>query len=132
MSNKGVSGIIATILLVMITIGLVGTAYVYFSGMVGGKTGKTISIETSCNGTAITLVVTNDGTVNVQDDDLSILVDNADRKSSFLEPGGDADYSINPHESIVLVDGTADRYSSGNSYTVLVTSVNSARQVVTC
>jgi len=41
---KGISGIIATILLVLIAISLVGVAYVFFSGMIEGRTGKTISL----------------------------------------------------------------------------------------
>ena len=49
MRNKAISGIIATILLVLIAIALVGVAYVFFSGMVGQKTSKTFSIgETDC------------------------------------------------------------------------------------
>ena len=36
MSNK-ISPVIATILLVMIIIALVGTAYIYMAGMIGGK-----------------------------------------------------------------------------------------------
>ena len=134
MTRKGVSGIIATILLVLITIALVGTAFLYFSGIIGGKTSKTVSLSmASCDGNVMTLVVINEGTVSIQDEDLKILVDNELRTTDFIEAGGDNDYTISPHKEIVLIDNTAGRYTSGQSYTVIVVSpTNSIRQVVSC
>jgi len=83
---KGVSAIIATILMLVITIGLAGTAYVYISGMLTGKTAMTISIlDYSCTqGTTnnvITLVISNDGTTDIPDGSLSIYVDNQDHST---------------------------------------------------
>jgi len=42
--RKGIATIIATIILVVITIGLVSTAYLYFSGLIGGATRGTIQV----------------------------------------------------------------------------------------
>jgi len=41
---KGVSAVIATILMLMITIALAGMAYMYLTGMFTSRTGKTIDI----------------------------------------------------------------------------------------
>ena len=126
MSNKGVSGIIATILLVMITIGLVGTAYMYFSGMIGGKTGKTISVtDVSCNTTGyITVVVSNDGTGNIADSDLTVLVDNVDRSANYVFG------TISPHNVATVVSTVVE--SSGQHTLLITSSSNAVRQVVTC
>jgi len=127
MSNKGVSGIIATILLVMITIGLVDTAYIYFSGMVGGRTAKTISIsDVSCNSTGyITVVVSNDGTKDISDSDLTVLVDNVDRSDNY------AFGTISSHTAATVVSAVPE--SLGTEHIILITSPsNSGRQVVTC
>jgi flagellin-like protein len=125
MKQKGVSAIIATILLVMIAIALVGTAYIYFSGMIGGRTKNTISLtEAYCNGTHITLAVSNDGTVDLSDEDIQILVDNNDRSDTFTFSG------MEPH-NVEVVTGTTEE-SAGEHTVLVVTSSNSVRQVVSC
>jgi flagellin-like protein len=49
MSEKGISEIIATILMLMITIGLAGTAFIYISGFLKGTTEKRIALlDVSC------------------------------------------------------------------------------------
>ncbi len=84
---KGVSDIIATILMLVITIGMAGTAYVYISGMLTGKTASTISlIDYSCSNTSvrvINLVVSNDGTTTIASGAMTIFVDNQDRTTDF-------------------------------------------------
>jgi len=73
---KGVSAIIATILMLVITIGLAGTAYVYISGMLTGKTAKTISLlDASCTGSNIVIVISNDGTQNIAATELAAYLD---------------------------------------------------------
>jgi flagellin-like protein len=60
---KGVSAVIATILMLMITIALAGTAYMYISGVFTARTGVVLSISDSlCNTTYIKAFVRNDGT----------------------------------------------------------------------
>lgn len=70
MNTKGVSAVIATILMLMITIALAGTAYLYITGIFTAKSGVVLSIDTQtacaasvgATGGNITVVVRNDGT----------------------------------------------------------------------
>ena len=75
---KGISTIIATILLLIITISLVGTAYMFISGMLTSKISKPISVMgSSCNASnIITLVVSNDGTDDIREREIEIYIDN--------------------------------------------------------
>ena len=128
MSNKGVSTIIATILILMIAIGLAGTAYVYFSGMVSGKTQKTISIlEADCNGTHITLAVSNDGTIDIADSDITVLIDNVDRSDNY-----NFGSSLLPHNAVTVVPTGYDGETSGEHTLLIVSPSNSVRQSVYC
>jgi len=126
MNKKGVSAIIATILLLMITIALAGTAYIYMAGMVGGRTNKAISIlDASCTNDLITLVVSNDGTVGIDGgpgEDLKIYVNNVEN-TTFPDMN-----IIEPHNTNVTnVAGV-----SGANTVLVVSPSNSVRQVVYC
>jgi len=72
---KGISTIIATILLLIITISLVGTAYMFMLGMITGRISKPISIlGASCNiANNITLVISNDGTDPIEEGEIRII-----------------------------------------------------------
>ncbi len=61
---KGVSAVIATILMLMITIALAGTAYLYITGIFGSKTSVNLAVDpsSSCTASAFTVAVRNDGT----------------------------------------------------------------------
>ena len=124
MTNKGVSGIIATILLVMIVIGV---AYLFFSGMISGKTEKSISLaDAYCNSTHITIVLSNEGTSDLVNADITVLIDNV-VKSAFYDFG-----TIETRETGTAVSIDPTELSSGQ-HTLLITSPsNSVRQVVTC
>jgi len=126
--NKGIAAIIATILLLMITIALAGTAYLFVSGMLTGRTSKTISLlDASCNGTAITIVISNDGTTTVTDSELKVYIDNAHKSTEFsFQPS-----SIPPHSTAVATDATTG-YSSGTHTVLVVSPSNSVRQTVYC
>jgi len=78
---KGISGIIATILLVLIAISLVGVAYVFFSGMIGGRTSKPISIAASDGNT---VVISNDGTEAISSGEIKIFVNG--QEATILNP----------------------------------------------
>ena len=130
---KGVSAIIATILLLMITIGLAGTAYVYISGMMTGKISKAISvIDAKCtlNATGsrygiISLVVSNDGTDPIVNSggkgDLKILIDNLDKTAGFnnTNVAGSTTYQIAPREVAILVDNSS-LYSNNTMHRALI------------
>lgn len=131
---KGVSAIIATIILLLITIALAGTAYIYLSGMITGRTAKTISIlDASCSGSTITIVLSNDGTVNIDasynpaggdaTSDIQVFINNVrDNNFSFGS-------SLKPHETNVSTDFTGN---SGANTVLVVSPSNSIRQVVYC
>jgi len=89
---KGISGIIATILLVLIAISLVGVAYVFFSGMIGGRTGKTISLLDSFDNI---VVISNDGTQTIQADEIKIFVNG--QEATILNP-----QAIESHKTATL------------------------------
>lgn len=122
MPKKGVSAIIATILLLMITIAMAGLAYVYISGMLTGKTEKTISIiNADCTGNLITLVISNDGTKTVTKSDVKIFVGNVENTTFVLD-------EIKPHETgITNILG-----GNGANNVLVITPSNAARQVTYC
>ena len=131
--NKGISAIIATIILLMITIALAGTAYIYMSGMIRGKTSKTISVlDASCTGGTITLIVSNDGTEDIDNTgatkDLRIIVGGNDKTSDFEDTTGSNTYTIPPHSTIVLSGGGY----SGTNQVFVISPSNSISRPVYC
>jgi len=135
---KGVSAIIATILLLMITIGLAGTAYVYISGMMTGKMSKAISVlDVHCTGDPlstknnITIVISNDGTDSIATGaagDLKILVNNMDKTGGFTPSTN----PIAPRGVGIFIDNTTG-YANRTSHTVLIISPsNSITQKIWC
>ena len=127
MMNKGISAIIATVLLLLITIALAGTAYVYMSGMITGRTSKTISVlDASCSGTTITAVISNDGTSAITyASDIKILVGNIQDTVVTYNPVT----SLPPHVSAVI---TAINGVAGANTLLIVSPSNAIRQVVYC
>ena len=125
--KKGISAIIATILLLLITIALAGSAYVYVSGMLTGKTAKTISVlDASCTGSTITVVVSNDGTTNITTSEIKFFVGNAEDTTVTWNPN----QPLAPHTTAVITDITG---TSGQANTVLIVSPsNAVREVVYC
>jgi flagellin-like protein len=64
---KGVSAVIATILMLVITIALAGLAYSFMSGILTARTAVILSIDagaTQCSGNTITVYVKNEGTAS--------------------------------------------------------------------
>jgi len=82
--KKGISTIIATILLLIITISLAGTAYMFMSNMLWRQMSKPISIlGASCNTTNhITLVISNDGIDPIKEDEIDIYI-GSESKGTF-------------------------------------------------
>ena len=63
---KGVSAIIATLLMLIITIAMAGLAYFYISGMFRGRTSVQLNVEsdgTTCIGSQLIVDVRNDGSL---------------------------------------------------------------------
>jgi flagellin-like protein len=92
---KGVSAVIATILMLMITIALAGTAYLYITGFFGSKTGVVLALDPSsrCTSSAFTVVLKNDGTSIASNIQIDITLPNsnilpADCSVLFIAAGG--------------------------------------------
>jgi len=83
---KGVSTIIASILLVVITIGLVATAYLYFSSIV--TVGPVVTVASAyCNTTNhILFTIRNDGTSALNTTTITWLKDGASQTDVNCEP----------------------------------------------
>lgn len=58
---KGISTVVATILMLMITIALAGTAYLYISGVFTSKTRTLSMIDSYCAGTNGSVIIRNEG-----------------------------------------------------------------------
>jgi hypothetical protein len=119
---KGISTIIASILLLIITIGLAGTAYVFISGLLTSSISKTISVlDVSCNPFTstkanITIILANDGTVNITDSELIVMIDGTVKSPQF---------TFNPDPipaRSTAVATSSDTYDMGKIHTVLVAS----------
>jgi len=142
---KGVSAIIATILMLVITIGLAGTAYVYISGMMTGKTAYTISvIDYSCSLCVppqvctrnIELTVSNDGTANIASAGITIFVDNQDQSGTFgayaggVWGAGNKDIASHTTKPILLNPGVATpAWLTAGTHNILVTTASNAQRV---
>jgi flagellin-like protein len=124
---KGISTIIATILLLIITIALAGTAYMFISGMLTSKISKTISIMSgSCNATNyITLVISNDGTDTIKETDLKIFNGSVNIPSG---PGGFKPIFIAPKDSNI----TTFQGSTGSNPVSVISPSNSIDFPVWC
>jgi FlaG/FlaF family flagellin (archaellin) len=129
---KGISTIIASILLLVITIGLAATAYLFISGMLLQSISKIISIlDASCLPFSptqgnITLILSNDGTMNITDSEIIILIDGQVKSNDF-----DFNQPTMPHNSVLNTSKSG--YSTGTYHTVVVASPsNSVRVNVWC
>jgi len=130
--NKGISTIIATIILLVITIGLAGTAYVFITGLLKNTFSKTINVlDVSCNPSNtpnqanITIILSNDGTENITDSELTVLVDGNIKSPQFIFS------TVSPRTTTVAT--SLDTYAMNKVHTVLVSSPsNSVRSEVWC
>ena len=134
--KKGISTIIAVILMLIITIALIGTAYMFIYGMMGARISQAISAEISCFNERLIIIVYNQGTDMINNTngkgELKIYINNFDRTDFFEENGesGDKTYGIVPHENIVLISNSSDY--SGKQSTMVMTSSNSQTGEVFC
>lgn len=126
---KGISTIIASIMLLVITIGLAGTAYIFIKTILDQSISKTINVlDMSCNQGNITIILTNDGTANIKDSELIVMVDGNVKSDKFtFNPD-----PIPAHSTAVAT--SSEPYGLNAVHTVVVTSPsNSVRgQSVFC
>lgn len=86
---KGITPVIALVMLMLITVGMVGIAYSWFSGLLATQTEKGISIPPGgsyCAGGKVNILIQNNGaTSNLADTDIIIAqVDGTDATKSSL------------------------------------------------
>jgi flagellin-like protein len=84
---KGISTIIATIILVVIAISLVGTAYLFVSGLLTGQTSKNIKLMEA---SGHIVIIQNIGTQNITPSDIRVLVNGEPRDTinpQTIKPG---------------------------------------------
>jgi len=130
---KGISAVIATLLLLVITIGLAMTAYFYINNMVQRSTAKVITTEPGyCTkkGTTweITFVITNTGTENINDGDIKYTLNSGPVYNLRLATG--SSYPIPPRSSAV---GNITTTQPGvNNLLIIPPSGSSIRQQVFC
>jgi len=89
---KAISTIIAAIILVVITIGLVSTAYLFAGGVITGQMSKVISLV---DAKAHKVIVRNDGTATISSDEISISVNG--QEVEIINP-----QQIEPKETAIL------------------------------
>ncbi|MGC9200696.1 MAG: hypothetical protein ACP5F8_01900, partial [Candidatus Aenigmatarchaeota archaeon] len=86
---KGISDVIAMLLMLVITIGLVGLAYSYISGVFTARTAVVLSIvpeASSCTSSNINIVVRNDGTTSASNVAVSIKAPDGTDACSSISP----------------------------------------------
>jgi flagellin-like protein len=122
---KGISAVIATLLLLVITIGLAMTAYFYINNMVQRSTAKVITVEPGyCSGDTITLVITNAGTETINSSDIRFVLGSNQNPSVNLNPP-----TIQPRNTAVA---TISGAQSGVNNLIIITPSGSIRQQVFC
>ena len=69
---KGVSTVIATLLMLVITIALAGMAYVYISGFFTTQTQGIEVVDAYCVGNSVTITIKNIGTRNITQNSITL------------------------------------------------------------
>ncbi len=73
---KGISAVIATILMLMITVAMVGLAYMFITGLFTSSTATNIALSSvDCTGGNIYVTIRNTGTESISVADITVYVD---------------------------------------------------------
>ncbi|MBU5690118.1 MAG: type IV pilin [Candidatus Aenigmatarchaeota archaeon] len=129
---KGISAVIATLLLLVITIGLAMTVYFYVNNLAGKSTEKVINIETvycTASGTSrtISVVFSNVGTSDILDGDIKFILNSGNAQNLPLASG--TSYPIQPRNPAV---GQIQGANIGSNTLVIISPAGTTRQVVVC
>ncbi|MBI2085301.1 MAG: hypothetical protein HYT71_02190 [Candidatus Aenigmarchaeota archaeon] len=130
---KGITPVIALVMLMLITVGIVGTAFIWFSGLLRGSSEDAISIPNGgvyCLGANIYVMVLNLGaSSSITNADIKVFkVDSADVAVNI--PGG----SMNPGEAKSITGGyPCGGTCAGATHNIAVgTATNVVQTRVTC
>jgi FlaG/FlaF family flagellin (archaellin) len=127
---KGISDVIAMLLMLVITIGLVGLAYSYISGVFTAKTAVVLSIvpeASSCTSDTITVAVRNDGTTASSSVTVTVTSPGGNKGScsiSSIPPGQQASCNIDR--------GTTGTTGTGYYRVVASTYGSTANGIIYC
>ncbi len=123
---KGVSAVIATLLLLVITIGLAMTAYFYINNMVTKSTAKVVTVEPGfCTANTITLIITNSGTENIiYPGDIKFVLNNNQNPTVTVNPT-----TISPRGTAVA---TISGAQTGANNLIIITTSGTIRQTIIC
>jgi len=135
---KGISAVIATILMLMITIAMAGVAYMYISGIFTQQTGTITDIDesaTSCLVTTITVYVRNSGTIAF--DAQKITLSGTTSAGGSLTPAAGiacvaAATTLNAGGGSLKCTGTLTGATTGNNRIVVSGPSNTATGSVYC
>ena len=125
--SKGISTIIAAIMLVIITIGLAGTAYLFFSNYMTSRVAKIIDVlSISCNNNGthsnITIVLANRGSDDIQEGEIKVLVNNKEVIFSKLTPLTAGNVTV----------GTNTTQGTGKTDIMIIGPSNAITQTIWC
>ena len=76
MKLKGISAIIATLLILVITLGLAGLAYTYISRIFTSRTATLSLVDAYCYGDKATVIIRNEGTTPISKDSVRLIAVN--------------------------------------------------------
>jgi FlaG/FlaF family flagellin (archaellin) len=126
--SKGISTIIAVILLLIITIALSGTAYMFITNLMGSRMDKVVSLlDSTCNNNALLIVLRNDGTKTIASSDIKILVNNVDRITAYSGL-----FPLNAGSSTAGSNTSTLGGLSGSTSLLIASPSNSVRVTVWC
>ena len=132
---KGISAVIATILMLMITIAMAGVAYMYISGIFTRQTGVVVEIDetaTTClSNNTIIVYVRNSGTLQTDASKVTLSGTKSDATTWASTACGAAATKINAGAGAVACAGLAAGTTGTNTIVVSGPS-NTARGSVYC
>ena len=110
--RKGITPIIAIIVLLLITVALAGAAWTYLSGYMTGLTGKSYDIRDAfcVGGDEAIIMLANTGTLNISVSEISVIdvSDGSDAGGTWTHPSGA------PGTEVIPVNGMV-RWSDGGA-----------------
>ncbi|MEM7822883.1 MAG: archaellin/type IV pilin N-terminal domain-containing protein [Candidatus Aenigmatarchaeota archaeon] len=132
---KGISAVIASIMLLLITIALAGAAYIFFMGYYTTAVSKIFTVSgVQCSGpdNALYLVITNPGTTPIKKSDfiaIRIIKTGEGQIPITINPD---DFTIEPQKAIEI-NITSPNITTGSSYSIYIaTASRSDEKTIIC
>ncbi len=129
---KGISTVIATILMLMITLALAGTAYLYISGSFTQQIQGLELVDSFCTGTSVTIVLRNVGTDTISAFTCTQTAPSGDAGAPCTATASSQSLTIQPGQSANFVDTCSGATPRTCVYRLLPPSGRSAVATVSC